>query len=174
MQQYRSLRANAWLFGFCLFGSVHLFAVENARDAFLTDDYHKQMATLEMMSKIDANGDHKVSKQEFDDYYSRMFDVLDRNHDGVLDAGEWVGAANRPEMISLSTGGYARAFATKDVMHKIDAKDDGRVSKPEFLAAHDKLFDMMNAKHGEAVDAKQWLTNWPRLRMMARAERAEV
>ena len=149
MRRYRTLRANAWLFA-CLFGSVRLFAVENAQDAFLTDDYHKQMATLEMMGKIDANGDHKVSKQEFDDYYSRMFDVLDRNHDG---------AANRPEMISLSTGGYARAFASMDVMHKIDAKGDGRVSKAEFLAAHDKLFDMMNARHGEAVDAKQWLTN---------------
>jgi len=159
MRRYRTLRANAWLFAFCLFGSVRLFAVENAQDAFLTDDYHKQMATLEMMGKIDANGDHKVSKQEFDDYYSRMFDVLDRNHDGVLDAGEWVGAANRPEMISLSTGGYARAFASMDVMHKIDAKGDGGVSKAEFLAAHDKLFDMMNARHGEAVDAKQWLTN---------------
>ena len=45
------------------------------------------------------------------------------------------------------------------LVRQIDAKGDGRVSKAEFLAAHDKLFDMMNARHGEAVDAKQWLTN---------------
>lgn len=132
------------------------FAIDDAQQAFVTDAYMKNMSTMEMMDKLDADGDHKVTKAEGEAYFGKLFDRLDRNHDGVLDATEWVGASTDKDVVSLSTGGYARALGSMDMMKMVDTDDDHTVSKAEFLATHEKLFDKMSGGQG-AIDAQHWL-----------------
>lgn len=40
------------------------------------------------MQRMDANGDGKVTKEEFMQGHETMFDEMDGNGDGVIDAGE--------------------------------------------------------------------------------------
>lgn len=133
------------------------WSVENAQSVFVTPAYQDQMQTLGFMNKLDANGDHKISREEFDAYYNKLFDALDRNHDGKLDAKEWVGAQHNEEVVSLSTGGYARALGSMTMMKAMDTDGDHTVSREEFLAAQHAIFDKMDAGHTGTVDAAHWL-----------------
>lgn len=132
-------------------------AIENAQQAIVTPAYEKNMRTMEMMSKLDANGDHMVSKEEGEAYFTKLFKTLDRNHDGVLDRTEWVGAAEEKDVVSLSTGGYARALASMDMMVMVDTDGDHTVSKEEFIKAHEALFNKM-AGGQSAIDVQHWVS----------------
>ncbi len=39
--------------------------------------------------RMDTNGDHKISRQEYLDAMGRRFDKLDADHDGNVDMKEW-------------------------------------------------------------------------------------
>lgn len=150
--------SGAAIAGFCLLvAPMFASAVETAADTIGTASYQKNMRTLAMMNALDANGDHRVSREELDAYYGKLFDALDHDHDGTLDRNEWVGAAHRKEAISLSNGGYARALASMDMMKKIDADSDHTVSRQEFLAAHEAMFDRIAAGNAGPIDAQHWL-----------------
>lgn len=135
-------------------------AIDNATQAIATDGYQKNMRTLEMMNKLDANGDHRVSRDEVDTYYTKLFAALDHNHDGKLDPKEWVGAGEDKEMASLSTGGYAREFASMDMMKFVDTDGDHLVSNDEFIKAHEAMFDRIAAGSTEPLDAKHWVAEY--------------
>ena len=47
------------------------------------------------MKRMDANGDGKVTKDEFMQGHEAMFDSMDANGDGVIDAGEHQGHHRR-------------------------------------------------------------------------------
>jgi uncharacterized low-complexity protein len=47
------------------------------------------------MRRMDANGDGKVTKEEFMQGHEAMFDSMDANGDGVIDAGEHQGHHKR-------------------------------------------------------------------------------
>jgi len=132
-------------------------AIENAQEAIVTPAYEKSMRTMEMMNKLDANGDHMVSKEEGEAYFTKLFQTLDRNHDGVLDRTEWVGAAEDKEVVSLSTGGYARALSSMDMMKMVDTDGDHTVSKDEFIKAHEALFNKMAGGQG-VIDVQHWVS----------------
>jgi hypothetical protein len=72
-----------------------------------TGGYATEMHQMEMMKMLDADGNHMVTKTEFDHYYGSIFDELDKNKDGNVDASEWVGT-KATEQISFATGGYSR------------------------------------------------------------------
>lgn len=52
--------------------------------------------TGQYLSHMDANGDGRVSLDEYLAWMLESFDAMDRNRDGVLDASEHPGAARRP------------------------------------------------------------------------------
>ncbi len=64
---------------------------------FATGGYAHGLQTMEMMHKIDADGDGTVSHDEFIAYQTRVFDIMDTGHNGML---------NKDEM--LATGGGNR------------------------------------------------------------------
>jgi len=56
---------------------------------FWDDLIMKGMARMEVMHKMDGNGDHMVSKAEFMEAQGALFAAMDKNHDNMIDEGEW-------------------------------------------------------------------------------------
>ena len=128
-----------------------------AADATLgTGGYAREMHKMAMMKMLDANGDHMVSKEEYDAYYAKIFDELDANHDGVVDATEWAGPT-KASKLDLTTGGYSRELRSMKMMAKIDTKGDHKITKEEFLAFHDAVFAAMDKKGDGQITANEWL-----------------
>lgn len=132
------------------------YAIDSLQEVIVTPSYEKNMRTSDMMRKIDANADGKITMEEGEAYFRKVFAALDANHDGVLDRTEWKGASKSAEVVSLSTGGYARALSSMEMMKLCDADRDRKVTELEFLKVHQTLFEHM-ARGEAAVDATHWL-----------------
>jgi hypothetical protein len=132
------------------------YAIDSLQEVIITPGYEKNMRTSEMMRKLDANGDGKITMDEGEAYFRKLFAALDASHDGVLDRTEWKGASKSAEVVSLSTGGYARALSSMAMMKLCDADRDRKVTELEFLKVHQTLFQHM-ARGEAAVDAAHWL-----------------
>jgi EF-hand domain pair len=61
------------------------------------------------------------------------------------------------EMVSFATGGYVRGLETMSEMHKIDTNGDGHVSKAEWIAYQEKVFDALDKAKTGTVDEKEFL-----------------
>jgi len=116
---------------------------------------YSQLHTMDMMKMIDANGDHMVSKDEFMTYYGSIFDALDTDKDGSIDAKEWVGTKG-DNKISIATGGFSSQLRTMKMMKAMDTDGDHKVTKDEFLKYHEGVF-MAMSKSGTDIDGKGWL-----------------
>jgi Ca2+-binding EF-hand superfamily protein len=57
---------------------------------FATQAYSRGLRTKEMFAKIDANGDGKVSKQEFVDYQMKVFDTMDKQKKQQLGVADFI------------------------------------------------------------------------------------
>jgi len=121
-----------------------------------TGGYVAAMHKMEVMKMIDANGDHMVTKVEFDDYYGKVFDELDANHDGVLDADEWTGKSGN-KSATLGSGGYATQLRKLPVMDAMDANHDHKITREEFISYQDTLFVAMDTKGTGQIDPQEWL-----------------
>jgi Ca2+-binding EF-hand superfamily protein len=121
-----------------------------------TGGYNKEIHTMGMMKMIDANGDHMVSTAEFTDYNGALFETLDVNKDGFVDAKEWVGTDGKKE-ISIATGGYATQLRSMKMMGAMDANSDHKVSKDEFITFQATIYAKMDKKGDGMVDAQNWL-----------------
>jgi hypothetical protein len=137
--------------------STVVFSNFASADAMVgTGGYNREMHAMGMMKMIDANGDHMVSQDEFSKYYGELFDMLDTNKDGSLDAKEWVGVKGHSEL-SITTGGYANQLRTMKMMGKMDTDGDHNVTKEEFLSFHEAAFKTMDKKGNGIIDAQNWL-----------------
>jgi hypothetical protein len=111
--------------------------------SFATGGYGTGLRTKEMMHKIDTNGDGMVSKDEWLAFQEKVFSMLDKTHSGKIDAKSFSPSGN-DAIAKFATGGYARGLLTQEMMTKIDANNDGRISHEEFIAYQTKIFEMMN------------------------------
>jgi hypothetical protein len=111
--------------------------------SFATGGYASQLRTPEMMNKIDANGDHVVSKSEWDAYQERLFMTFDVDESNTLDKAEFMRSESKA-MVSFATGGFSTALRTPDMWTRLDADHDGTIARTEFLTYHAKIFDMMD------------------------------
>ncbi len=85
-------------------------------------------ATGDYLSRMDTDGDGRVSLAEYQDWMSYAFDAMDRNGDGVLTADELPGGKGKP----VTREGYrARIAAT---FNKQDVNRDGTLSARELAA----------------------------------------
>jgi hypothetical protein len=136
---YRSLSYPALL----IFFNQGSLAFANEMVSFATGGYASQLRTPEMMNKIDANGDHVVSKSEWDAYQERLFRTLDVDKSSTLEKREFMGGESKTTA-SFATGGFSNALRTPDMWTRFDADRDGKISHAEFLSWQTEIFDMMD------------------------------
>jgi len=58
---------------------------------------------------------------------------------------------------SFATAGYAQGVRTQEMMDKVDTNGDGMVSRPEWLAFHEKVFAMLDKDHKGSVNASDFV-----------------
>lgn len=51
--------------------------------------YLKSFDTQKLAKTTERDTGHTATREDYAKYYQEMFDLLDRNHDGVLDESEW-------------------------------------------------------------------------------------
>ena len=125
-----------------------------------------QAKGTEMFAKMDTNHDGKLDAADRAAHEGQMFDRIDANHDGALSRDEFMAAHQRgpggdagPEAMhggpaGKDAGGHGGGMMM--MMHIADTNKDGAVSRDEFLAAHVKHFDMMDANHdGQLTQAER-------------------
>ena len=137
--------------------STAVFSASASADVMLgTGGYNREMHKMEMMKMLDADGNHMVTSAEFDDYYGSIFDALDTDKDGSVDAKEWVGV-NGKTKLDLATGGYSRQLRTMKMMGAMDADGDHKVTKDEFINFHKTIFAAMDKSGDGELNPQEWL-----------------
>jgi hypothetical protein len=128
--------------------------------SFATGGYANQLRRPEMMHKIDTDSDDTVSKTEWDSYQQKLFAMMDADASGSLDEREFM-HANRNDVVSFATGGFANALRTSEMFAKLDANRDSSVSREEFVAYHSKLFDVMDDRRTAVLGQNEFFGRGP-------------
>ena len=117
-----------------------------------------------MFDKMDANHDGKLDTADRSAHEGQMFDRADANHDGALSRDEFMavhqrgpeGPAGAGKHHGGREGGPGRGHGGMMMLKMADTNKDGAVSRDEFLAAHARHFDMMDANHdGQVTQAER-------------------
>ena len=136
--------------------SAAMFSAPAFSAGLATGGYNTEMHKMGTMKMLDANGDHMVTQDEFTKYYEGVFNELDGDHDGSLDAKEWTGKDGSKSAM-LGTGGYNREMRKMAMMKAMDADGDHKITKEEFLNFHQQLFQAMDKSSDKQLDAQEWL-----------------
>ena len=136
------------------------WCADNIREVLCTREYASNMQTKTMFQKIDINNDGRVTHDEIVAYFGKIFDALDVDHNGVLDDNEWIGARTSVPVINFSTLGYAEQLSTDRMMRLMDRKNHKVVTRADFIAQHEKIFDAMTNGHNQPVNTAQWLAGY--------------
>jgi Ca2+-binding EF-hand superfamily protein len=95
---------------------------------------------VQMIMRADANGDGKVTREEFAD---AQFARMDRNKDGVIDAKDFEGMPD------------GMAERVKGMVMRADANGDGKVTKEELVKATTPMFDRFDTNHDGAITKEE-------------------
>jgi hypothetical protein len=120
-----------------------------------TGGYNRAMHDMKLMAMLDSDGDHSVTNAEYTAFYETAFDKLDKNQDGSLDTKEWIGTRN-DQTAMVGTGGYNRQLRKMEMMKKMDTDNDHKVSREEFLAFHQSVFNTMDKSSDQQLSAQEW------------------
>lgn len=137
-------------------GAMYSVPAFSAEPMLTTGGYATQLHKMEMMKMLDANGDHKVTADEANAYYTTIFDELDKDKDGSVDAKEWAGPTGKTKL-DLTTGGYSRELRSLKMMDLMDKDGDHKVTKDEFLNYHKAVFAQTDTSGDGELTAQEWV-----------------
>ncbi len=118
----------------------------------------------EILSRLDKNGDGKISKDEAPERMKEYFDRLDANKDGNIDAEEFARSAaafgerpgGAPPGAPAPGGGDAKA--AEEIFTKHDANSDGKLTKDEIPEEQKDMFQrMLDRLGGDSVNKEQFV-----------------
>ena len=94
-----------------------------------------------MLQRFDADGDGKVTENEFRNGHAQTFDAMDGNHDGTVGSEEMTA--------------YVNAQRANRKLSRMDANGDGKVSRDEFGQYADARFTRADANQDKALTADE-------------------
>lgn len=115
-------------------GGAAYAAQDQAQPAAPPSGMHLRMHRHgDMLTRLDANHDGVITREEATTAADARFDRLDANHDGKIDQTELQGRRSR-------------------MMHRLDADGDGAVTKSEVEASAMRQFDRFDTNHDGKLD----------------------
>jgi len=133
---------------------------------------HRGGMAMHLLHAADANDDRSVTRAEVDDLQNEMFDWLDRNADGVLNAEDRspmarrmaaIHAARRADADDAGDGEHRRHMGRRGGRHNgwahLDQNDDDTVTRDEFTSHATTMFGELDADSDgvitpDEIDAK--------------------
>ena len=128
--------------------------------SFATGGYATGLRTMETMHMIDTDKDGTVSQDEWTAFQNKVFDALDQNHTGLLDAKEFYGEPMGA--VSFAPGAFIKGLRTKAMFEKMAPDGDGKISREQFLKYQQKVFDMMDKDNTKQLTAGEFIVKGPR------------
>jgi Ca2+-binding EF-hand superfamily protein len=109
------------------------------------------------MHMMDMSHKGMVTRADYDKYMGNVFDMLDKGHKGMLDKNAFVTADAAAGSNSPWTPDFLKTLRTESMMHMMDKSGKGMVTKAEFMAHMDKIFDMLDKDHNGMLEANEFL-----------------
>jgi len=125
------------------------------QESVWTVDFQKAFQTEKMMHMMDMSGKGMVSKADYDMYMGKVFDMMDKKHKGMLDKDDYTHMESGST--DLWTTDFQRTFRTVAMMHMMDKSGKGMVTKAEFMAHMDKIFDMLDKNHDGMLEKSEFM-----------------
>ncbi|WEX07977.1 hypothetical protein [Chelativorans sp. AA-79] len=106
--------------------------------------FAQRLDTAQMLTRADLNGDGQVTRDEFQEARSTLFDRLDRNRDGYLDNSD---APRRP-LARQQIGERLNEF-----LQVFDRNGDDRMSHEEFVGGPSYVFAYADTDGNGVIDS---------------------
>ncbi len=119
-----------------------------------TTDFQKAFMTEKMMRMMDSSGKGEVTREDYDRYMGKLFDRMDRKHRGMLDKGDFVTLESAST--DIWTTDFQKTFRTVEMMHMMD-QGKGTVSKTDFMAHMDRIFDTLDKNHDGRLEKNEFV-----------------
>jgi len=123
-----------------------------------TTDFQKSFMTEKMMHMMDTSGKGMVTKADYDKYMGKVFDMMDKNHKGMLDKNAFLAVEMGTGSTTIWTTDFQKTFRTAEMMHTMD-NGKGMVSKADFMAHMDKIFDTLDKDHNGMLEKNEFMYN---------------
>jgi Ca2+-binding EF-hand superfamily protein len=127
----KTIKTGVLVFGLALLGSTQTFAQSERRES-------KQPPSFsELLKKLDANEDGKLSEDEVDGPLKEQFAVVDADKDGFITEDEMKNIAKTKKEGKSDRGGDKQSKGRRempvyaDLVAKMDANKDGKLEESE-------------------------------------------
>lgn len=105
------------------------------------------------LALYDTDGDGTVSRTEYDEDRAAQFSRTDRNHDGVLDRGEYAAEYRARIDARVAELGKREDRQAHVRFGVLDTDKDGKMTFAEYQTSGKRLFDTADRNHDGVVDA---------------------
>jgi Ca2+-binding EF-hand superfamily protein len=122
-----------------------------------SSDFQKAFMTEKMMHMMDMSHKGMVTKADYDAYMGKVFDMMDKKHMGMLNKDQFMTEDSGAGSASIWTTDFQKTFRTEAMMHMMDKGGKGMVSKADFMAHMDKIFDMLDKNHNGMLEANEFI-----------------
>lgn len=105
-----------------------------------------------MLGAADYNGDNTVTRAEVEQLRAEEFAWRDRNGDGFLDRED---ASPTRQRLADMRGDDERPRRGRRGMARLDADEDQRISRDEFVSGGGRVFERLDANSDGAISAAE-------------------